>query len=184
MCANPITSSLNSEIIEVIQSVDPSSTPNVNDVAIPKVLVLGNADSNFIRIESSAKNITASAVKAGAKTVKLAVNENEVGIKEIALPEKLIGYTVKVTENKKVISAIKLGSTTYTPEGDRTTNLGITTYNSNGTSKKTSGSSTYSSNGMAATKIGLTTYQTSGLTSKQVGETTLFSDGQQFQSVK
>ena len=184
VCANPITNSLNSEIIEVIQSVDPSSTPNVNDVAIPKVLVLGNADSNFIRIESSAKNITASAVKAGAKTVKLAVNENEVGIKEIALPEKLIGYTVKVTENKKVISAIKLGSTTYTPEGDRTTNLGITTYNSNGTSKKTSGSSTYSSNGMAATKIGLTTYQTSGLTSKQVGETTLFSDGQQFQSVK
>ncbi len=184
VCANPITNSPNSEIIEVIQTVSPTGTPNVNNVAIPKVLVLGNEDSNLIRIESSAKNITASAAKAGAKTVKLAVNENEIGVKEVVLPEKLIGYTVKVTENKKVISAIKLGSTTYTSEGDRTTKLGITTYSSNGTSTKTSGSSTYYSNGVAATKIGLTTYQTSGLTSQQIGETTLFSDGQQFQSIR
>ena len=123
-------------------------------------------------------------MKAGAKTVKLAVNENEVGIKEIVLPEKLIGYTVKVSENKKLISAIKLGSTTYTADGDRTTNLGITTYNSSGVGKKTAGSATYYSDGMAATKIGLTTYQTGGLTSQKVGETTFFSDGQQFQSLK
>ena len=184
VCANPITNSLNSEIIEVIQSAGPSGTPNINDVAIPKVLVLGNEENNFIRIESSAKSITASAVKAGAKTVKLAVNENEVGIKEIVLPEKLIGYTVKVSENKKLISAIKLGSTTYTADGDRTTNLGITTYNSSGVGKKTAGLATYYSDGMAATKIGLTTYQTGGLTSQKVGETTFFSDGQQFQSLK
>jgi len=184
VCANPITNSLNSEIIEVIQSVGPSGTSNIDDVVIPKVLVLGNEDNNFIRIESSTKSITASAVKAGAKTVKLAVNENEVGIKEITLPEKLIGYTVKVRENKKLISEIKLGSTIYTAEGDRTTNLGITTYTSSGVSKKTSGSATYYSDGIAATKIGLTTYQTSGLISQKVGQTTFFSDGQQFQSLK
>jgi hypothetical protein len=184
VCANPITNSLNSEIIEVIQSSSPTGTTNVNNVAIPKVLVLGNEDNNYIRVESDAKSLSASAVKSGAKTVKLAVSENEVGIKEIALPEKLIGYTIKLTENKKVISSIKLGSTTYTSEGNRITNLGITSYNSNGSSKTTLGSTTYFSSGMVSTKIGSTTYQSNGLTSQQIGTTTYFSDGQLYQSLK
>ena len=184
VCANPIVNSPNSEIIEVIQSSKNTETSSLEGVLIPKVLVLGNEENNVLRIESSSNRVTATATKAGSRTIKLGVSESDVGIKEVELSEKLIGYTVKVAENRKVISAIKIGSTVYTSDGDRITNLGMTSYNSNGSSKKTIGSTTYFSNGVVATKIGSTTYQSSGLTSQKIGTTTYFSDGQLFQSLE
>jgi hypothetical protein len=184
VCANPIINSPNSEIIEVIQSSKNNENSSVEGVFIPKVLVLGNEENNVVRIESSSNRITATATKAGSRTIKLGVSESDVGIKEVELSEKLIGYTVKVAENRKLISAIKIGSTVYTSDGDRITNLGMTSYNSNGSSKKTLGSTTYFSNGVVATKIGSTTYQSSGLTSQKIGTTTYFSDGQLFQSIE
>ena len=184
VCANPISNTANTEIIEVITNSKSIAASKISEVQIPKVLVLGNEESNIMRIESNSKKISATARKSGSKSIKLEVTENEVGIKQIELPEKLIGYNVKVIEGRKLITAIRMGSTIYTSEGDRITNFGTTSYSSNGSSKKTLGSTTYFSSGVVATKIGSTTYRSNGVTSQKIGSTTYFSDGQIFQSLK